>query len=84
MSGLMSRLGLLAALLTLPAMAQAQMALPGSGSGSPAEQKACSGDARRHCRDVLSQGDAFVLACLQRHRQQLSRGCQGVLQKHGQ
>jgi hypothetical protein len=73
--------GLLAASLMAPVMAQAQMA---PNSGTPDDEKACSGDARRHCRAVLDQGDMAVLACLQRQHGKLSRACQAVLRKHGQ
>jgi hypothetical protein len=68
--------GLMAALLMLPITAQAQTA-PYRGT------KACSGDARRHCRAMLDQGDMAVLACLQQQRK-LTRKCRAVLRKHGQ
>jgi hypothetical protein len=48
---------LMAALLMLPTMAQAQTA---PNRGTPEDQKACSGDARRHCRAVLDHGDMAV------------------------
>jgi hypothetical protein len=70
--------GLLAASLMAPVTAQAQM------SGTPDEEKACKGDAHRHCRAVLDQGDMAVLACLQRQHDKLSRACKAVLRKHGQ
>ena len=58
---------------------------PGLDSrGTSDDQKACRGDARRHCRDVLSQGDFAVLGCLREHRSKLSEGCRGVLTRHGQ
>ena len=51
--------------------------------GTPDDQKACSKDATRFCRQVL--GDDFaVLACFQQNRAKLSRSCQAVLQKYGQ
>ena len=71
----------IAALLTLPVLAQAQTA---PDRGTQQEQRACSGDARRHCRNVLDQGDMAVLACLQQHRTRLTRACQAVLTSHGQ
>jgi hypothetical protein len=80
MSKLMVWFGLLAASLMLPTMAQAQMA---PNRGTPEDQKACSGDARRHCRAVLEQGDMAVLACLQQQRRKLTRACRAVLRKHG-
>jgi hypothetical protein len=58
-----------AALLMLPTMAQAQTA---PNRGTPEDQKACSGDARRHCRAVLDQGDMAVLACLQQQQRKLT------------
>jgi hypothetical protein len=74
--------GLFAALLLAPMTAQAQQKGPFRGTAS--EEKACRGDAHRHCRAVLDQGDMAVLACLQRQRGKLSRACQAVLGKHGQ
>jgi hypothetical protein len=73
--------GLMAALLMLPTMAQAQTV---PNRGTPEDQKACSGDARRHCRAVLDQGDMAVLACLQQQQRKLTRKCRAVLRKHGQ
>jgi hypothetical protein len=77
----MIRFGLLAASLMLPTIAQAQTA---PNRGTPEDQKACSADARRHCRAVLEQGDMAVLACLQQQRRKLTRACRAVLRKHGQ
>jgi hypothetical protein len=73
--------GLLAASLTASTTAQAQK---GPYRGAPSEERACRGDAHRHCRAVLDQGDMAVLACLQQQRSKLSRACQAVLGKHGQ
>jgi hypothetical protein len=51
--------------------------------GTPEEQAACRPDATRFCREVIP--DNFrVLACLQAHRDRISRACRGVLQAHGQ
>jgi hypothetical protein len=52
--------------------------------GTPEEQKACTRDVQRHCRQVIDQGDLTVLACLKEHRAKLSRGCDQVLKIHGQ
>jgi hypothetical protein len=52
--------------------------------GTSDDQKACGGDARRHCRDVLSQGDFAVLGCLRENRSKLSERCRAVLTRHGQ
>jgi hypothetical protein len=82
MRKLMVWFGLMAALLMLPTMAQAQTAP--TNRGTPEDQKACSGDARRHCRAVLEQGDMAVLACLQQQQRKLTRKCRAVLRKHGQ
>jgi cysteine rich repeat protein len=48
---------------------------------SPAEEKACRGDAHRFCKDDLS--DEFRTAsCLQDHRDQISRACRAVMENH--
>jgi hypothetical protein len=62
--------------------------LAGSGAAwaqgmphSPAEERACRGDAHRFCKDVLS--DEFqVASCLQEHREHVSRACRAVLEHH--
>jgi hypothetical protein len=49
---------------------------------STAEERACSGDAHRFCRDAI--GDDFrVGSCLQDHRDRLSRSCRAALEGHG-
>ena len=53
-------------------------------SGTPDEQKACSRDVQRHCRQVIDQGDLTILACLQQNRPKISRACDQVLKDHGQ
>ena len=52
--------------------------------GTPQEQAACSRDAQRFCRTVISQGDMAVLACFQQNRAKISRACDAVLRSHGQ
>jgi hypothetical protein len=52
--------------------------------GTPQEQAACSRDAQRFCRSVISQGDMAVLACFQQNRPKISRACDAVLRSHGQ
>jgi hypothetical protein len=52
--------------------------------GTPQEQAACSRDAQRFCRPVISQGDMAVLACFQQNRAKISRACDAVLRSHGQ
>jgi hypothetical protein len=83
----MMRFGLIATFLVLPGVSHAQTAPQQiaqiDSRGTPEDQRACSGDARRHCRSVLDQGDAVVLRCLQQHRAKLTRGCLAVLQKYG-
>ena len=86
----MTRLALLATLLLWPATGQAQSTPPLAppqqldSRGTAEDQKACDRDAQRHCREVLSDGDFAVLACLRDNRAKLSRACQGVLTKYGQ
>ena len=53
-------------------------------SGTPEEQKACTRDVERFCREVMDQGDFTVLACLKDHRAKISKGCDTVLKNHGQ
>ena len=53
-------------------------------SGTPEEQKACTRDVERFCRDVMDQGDFTVLACLKDHRAKISKACDQVLKNHGQ
>jgi hypothetical protein len=52
-------------------------------SGTPAERRACTMDARRYCRDVIGI-EMLVLACLQDNRVRISRACRKVLRDHGQ
>ena len=52
--------------------------------GTAQEQAACSRDAQRFCRSVISQGDMAVLACFQQNRAKISRACDAVLKSHGQ
>ena len=52
--------------------------------GTPQEQAACSRDAQRFCRTVISQGDMAVLSCFQQNRAKISRACDAVLRSHGQ
>jgi hypothetical protein len=51
-------------------------------SGTPQEQKACSRDASRFCRQYLSN-DNEVQACLQQNRAKLSTSCKKVFESHG-
>jgi hypothetical protein len=87
----MIRFALLAIIMLSPALVHAQtppasapLQPPLDTRGTADDQKACDNDARKLCRDVLSQGDFAVLGCLQQNRQKLTRSCQGVLTKYGQ
>jgi hypothetical protein len=77
---------LLSLLLAGPAMAAGDK--PGSTpdkqyQGTPEDQTACDGDAKRFCKTDLS--DSFlVLACLQDHREKLHKACRKVLENNGQ
>lgn len=51
-------------------------------SGTPQEQKACSRDASRFCRQYLGN-DNEVQVCLQQNRSRLSKPCSKVFQSHG-
>jgi hypothetical protein len=79
MSRLVVKFVLVAALVSAAELASAQ-----NPRGTPEDQRACSLDARQHCREVMSQGDMAVLACLQQHRPRLTRACAAALRKHGQ
>jgi hypothetical protein len=78
----MTRLVLRIALIAAAVLSAADLAAAQSGTAE--EQRICNLDARRHCREVMSQGDMAVLACLRQHRGKLTRACDAVLRKHGQ
>ena len=46
--------------------------------------RACSGDARRLCKNVLGQGDMVVLQCFQQNKSKLSGSCRKFLTEVGQ
>jgi hypothetical protein len=50
--------------------------------GTPEEQRACSRDAQRFCRQQLNN-DFAVQQCLQQNRTRLSKPCQKVFESHG-
>jgi hypothetical protein len=50
--------------------------------GTPDEQRACTPDASRYCRQLLGDDNA-VQQCLQQHRARLSRSCRKVFESHG-
>ena len=74
---MLSKLLLSAAFVALSSVAFAE-------SGTPQEQAACRPDVRRFCHTVKEQdGDDAFLACLERHRDNLSTACRDVLKDHG-
>jgi hypothetical protein len=70
------------ALTLLIVFAPVSSALAQVRGGTPEEQRACSPDASRFCRKVLSD-DTAVQQCLQQHRARLSRACRAVFESHG-
>ena len=71
--------------ITLSSLALSSAAFAqGMSRGSPEEQRACSRDAQRFCREVIAQGDLAVLGCFQQNRAKISRACDAVLRGHGQ
>ena len=64
-------------LMALPSVSFAQ-----GHMGTPQEQKACSRDAKRFCRQQLGEDNA-VQQCLMQNRSRLSRSCSAVFQSHG-
>jgi hypothetical protein len=44
----------------------------------------CARDVTRHCRAVMNDGDAAVLACLKQNRAKISKACEKALVDHGQ
>jgi Cysteine rich repeat len=69
--------------LTLLSLSSTAFAQP-SRSGTAEEQKACTRDVEKHCREVIDQGDFTILACLQQNRAKLSEPCALVLKNHNQ
>jgi hypothetical protein len=71
-------------LATMAASAQAQQHFPSpfDTRGTPEDQRACNGDARRICRQHLPD-DMAVLRCFRQNRPKLSRACRAVLEKYG-
>jgi hypothetical protein len=54
-------------------------------AGSADDQAACRPDVRRFCYKLEADaGDLSFLACLKEHRDKLSKGCAGVLERNGQ
>ena len=80
MSTFIIKIMMMTGLLSAAEFASAQT----SPRGTPEDQRACNLDVRQHCREVMSQGDMAILACLRQHRAQLTRACEAVLRKNGQ
>ena len=78
----MRKIFLVLSILTVPvstaALAQQQR------GGTNQEQKACSRDVSRHCRQVMDQNDLVILSCLKQNRAKLSKACNQVLISNGQ
>ncbi|WP_407159962.1 hypothetical protein [Bradyrhizobium sp. STM 3557] len=64
-------------LSALPSLVMAQ-----GHMGTPEEQRACSRDAKRFCRQQLGDDNA-VQQCLTQNRSRLSKSCSAVFQSHG-
>jgi hypothetical protein len=58
--------------------------LAASSASAQQGHDACARDVSRHCRAVMNDGDAAVLACLKQHRARLSKACDKMLTEHGQ
>ena len=74
---------LLALLAPLSTAAMAQNQNANQRSGTDEEQKACTRDVTRHCRQLMDQGDLVILGCLKEHRAKLTKACNQVLVNHG-
>lgn len=70
------------ALTLIIVLAPVSAALAQYHAGSPEEQRACSRDASRFCRELLGNDNA-VQQCLQQQRPRLSRPCRKVFESHG-
>ena len=65
-----------------PPYSSSQPPFPGM-QGTPEDQKACSPDVQRHCKDAIP--DTFrILSCLQNNRSRISTACQATLTRYGQ
>jgi hypothetical protein len=54
-----------------------------SPAQTPADKAACGSDVARFCKSDTAQGAMAVLACLQEHRDKISKSCSAVLAVHG-
>ena len=75
-----------AALLSLSVTGGALAVEQQQRGGTPEEQKACSHDVNKYCRQQLREdaGDLIILSCLQQVRDKLTKACDQVLKNHGQ
>jgi hypothetical protein len=71
------------ALVAFPAAGEAQQQSPVGSRGTPEDQRACTPDARRLCRELVGD-DMAVLGCFKQNAAKLSRACRAVLERHGQ
>jgi len=71
---------------TLMLLAAAAVSAPSQAQDELREKgnRACSGDARRLCKNVLGQGDMVVLQCFQEYATKLSGPCRKFLKDVGQ
>jgi hypothetical protein len=70
------------AVFTLLLTSNVTLAFAQGHMGTPEEQRACSRDAQRFCRQQLNN-DFAVQQCLQQNRTRLSRPCQKAFESHG-
>ncbi len=70
--------------ITLSSLSLSTAASAQGMRGTPEEQRACTRDAQRFCRELIAQGDLAVLGCFQQNRAKISRACDAVLRSHGQ
>jgi hypothetical protein len=71
-------IGLGAALISMPALAQPQDPMRAKGD------RACNGDARKLCSKFFGQGDMAILSCFQQNAPRLSHSCRNFLIEVGQ
>ncbi|MEW6768567.1 MAG: hypothetical protein AB1342_11115 [Pseudomonadota bacterium] len=75
---------LLAATLLVASVSGAFAQVNPKRSGTPEEQRACSPDVSRYCREVMNDADLIVLGCLKANRAKISKACDKVLNSNGQ
>ena len=70
--------------LTIVVLTLAAPSGPVRAQGTKGEHDACRGDVARLCRHVRPPDQMLILECLKSNRARLSRGCNKVLEEHGQ